>query len=240
MAISDWDGYYIPWSTVSKETSLTTPARQVFNASSRTPGGLSLNQVLAKGQNMLPKIFEIVTCFRSKKHGFISDISMAYNQVRLTPEFYKFQKYLWREGCDPSAELMEFVVITLIYGVICSGGMTTAGIHKTADHCMDKYPEHAAGAEVLKKSVYVDDVAHPTDTEDESRAKAKSVSFALGLGSMAVKDFTFVGHPPSEKVSADGESIGLLGYTWWPVSDTISIAIKALFFGKTKRGRPPA
>ena len=239
METSEWDGYYIPWSTVTKEQSLTSPLRQVYNASSRTPGGLSLNQVLAKGQNMLPKIFEILTSFRSKKHGFIGDISMAYNCIRLTPEFYCFQKYLWREGCDPNAELMEFVVITLIYGVICSGNMMQAGIEKVADHCIENHKEHADGARVVKKSVYVDDVAKATDSLDESKRLAKSVEFTLGLASMFVKDFTFVGESPSEKVSADGKSVGLLGYTWWPVEDELSISIKPLFFGKSKRGKNP-
>ena len=240
MAASEWDGYYLPWSTVCKETSLTTPARQVFNASARTPGGLSLNQVLAKGQNLLPKIFQVLTNFRSKKDGFIGDISMAYNSIKLTKEYYCFQKYLWREGCDPSAELMEFVIITLIYGVICSGGMMQAGIEKLADHAIEFFKEHEDGAHVLKKAVYVDDVAQPADSPEESRRLANSVEFTLDLGSMGVKAFTFVGSPPSDKVSADGRSVGVLGYTWWPVEDELSIAIKPLFFGKMKRGKTPS
>ena len=239
MELSDWEGYYLPWSVVLKE-SMSTPARQVFNASSRTPGGLSLNQVLAKGQNMLPKIFEVLTKFRGKKHGFIADIGMAYNSIRLTEEYYVFQKYLWREGCDPSSELMEFVVITLIYGVICSGGMTTAGISKTADHCIESYPEHAEGAMVLKDSIYVDDVAKSTNSLEESQRLAKGVEFTLQLGSMAVKDFTFVGLPPSAKVSADGETVGLLGYVWWPVTDLLGINIKPLFLEKAKKGQRPS
>ena len=239
MAECGYESTFLPWSTVSKEASISTPTRQVFNASSRTPGGLSLNQILAKGQNSLPKIFQIITAFRSKKHGFVCDISMAYNSVRLDPNYYAFQKYLWKEECDSSNELMVFVIVTLIYGVICSGGMTTAGICKTADHTIENYPEHAQGAAVLKTAIYVDDVAQPTDTEEESRRLAESVMFTLAQASMKVKDFTFVGSPPSDKVSADGSSIGLLGYTWWPVEDKVGIAIKPLFFGKMKRGKTP-
>ena len=43
------DGYFIPWRTVYNDGSLSTPCRLVFDASSKTPGGESLNGVLAKG-----------------------------------------------------------------------------------------------------------------------------------------------------------------------------------------------
>jgi hypothetical protein len=38
-------GYVIPWRTVVKESSISTPVRMVFDASSRTPGGESLNAI---------------------------------------------------------------------------------------------------------------------------------------------------------------------------------------------------
>ena len=41
--------YFIPWDVAFKSGSLTTPSRCVFDASSRTPGGSSLNEILAKG-----------------------------------------------------------------------------------------------------------------------------------------------------------------------------------------------
>ena len=41
-------GYFIPWDVSFKSGSLSTPARCTFDASSKTPGGTSLNQLLAK------------------------------------------------------------------------------------------------------------------------------------------------------------------------------------------------
>ena len=43
------DAYCIPWDVGFKETSLSTPARPTCNASSKTPTGFSLNDILAKG-----------------------------------------------------------------------------------------------------------------------------------------------------------------------------------------------
>ena len=59
-------GYIIPWRTVYKQGSISTPCRMVFDASARTPGGESLNAILAKGQNKLAKILHLLIRFRRR------------------------------------------------------------------------------------------------------------------------------------------------------------------------------
>ena len=56
--------YYIPWRTVFKSGSLSTPCRLVYDASSRSPGGESLNEVLAKGENKLARLLHLLIKFR--------------------------------------------------------------------------------------------------------------------------------------------------------------------------------
>ena len=229
---------YIPWSVVTKLVSMSTPHRMVYNASSKTSSGFSLNSILAKGENRLPKIFDILIKFGSKKSGFISDVSMAYNSVALKPHFFNFQRYLWQPELDPNGKIVEMVIKTLIYGVICSGGLTAIAFCLVALFARDHHPEHSEGAEALEQA-YVDDVAVPTDTLEDAKRVAKSMDFVLEMASMSVKAHTFAGEQPSERVSADGESVGLLGYTWRPVADTVSLAVKELFFGKVVRGKLP-
>ena len=50
---------YIPWRAVWKENSLSTPCRVVFDASSNTGNGFSLNDILVKGRNNMNKLAEI-------------------------------------------------------------------------------------------------------------------------------------------------------------------------------------
>jgi hypothetical protein len=78
-------GYIIPWRIVYKEGSLSTPVRMVFDASSRTPGGLSLNEILAKGENRLIRIHDILLRFRNLPSAFVTDIRQCYNQLQLDP-----------------------------------------------------------------------------------------------------------------------------------------------------------
>ena len=72
----------------------------VFDASSKTPGGESLNNLLAKGMNLLPKLFDILIKFRRYNFAFTADIKSAYNNILIPPHQYKYQKYLWKEGED--------------------------------------------------------------------------------------------------------------------------------------------
>ena len=53
-------GYTIPWDIVWKESSLSTPARTVYDASSKTASGFSLNDILATGIPDLAKLLDVL------------------------------------------------------------------------------------------------------------------------------------------------------------------------------------
>lgn len=232
-------GYYIPWRCVFS-LSLSTPLRLVFDASARTSSGYSLNCILAKGSNMLASLVNLLIRFRVGGSAFSADIQMAYNAIDLEPEFLQFQKYLWCEDLDPENEPEEFGIMTLIYGVKPSGNLTMTGFQKTADHA-DTIPElrMTGGPEVLKKELYMDDALSAHLTVEERDMAAQGLVDTLALGQMNVKAITKSGEAPSDKVSADKESVGLCGYVWHPKEDSIGLDIKPLFFGKKKRGKMP-
>ena len=58
--IEESPNYTIPWDVGFKEESVTTPARPTFDASSKTQGGLSLNENLAKGRASLINMLHMV------------------------------------------------------------------------------------------------------------------------------------------------------------------------------------
>jgi len=232
-------GYIIPWRAVWNSSSISTPCRMVFDASSKTPGGESLNNILAKGTNHLPKIPNSVQQFRAKPGGVTCDVSMAYNQVELDPSNYRYQQYLWKPDLDPSCPVEIMIVRTLIYGVKSAGNQLFSGFESVADYCLEKFPEHSPGAIALKQDGYVDDIIHAADSHDVAVSTANSLDFVLQSANLAVKAYTFAGAPPSEAVSKDGIHVGLLGMVWDPAQDLLGIDIKELYFGKSKRGVLP-
>ena len=231
--------YFIPWRTVAKPGSISTPVRIVFDASSVTPGGDSLNNTLAKGVNKLMNISHILSRFRTGKSGFTADIKMAYNNLQLHPDHYRYHLYLWKPALTIEDPAVVMVVLTVIYGVRPSGNQLQAGLGQLGQHCIDNFPEHTDGALAVVNNVYVDDILAPASDHESAKHLAESVDFTLGLGSMGVKAYTFAGEVPSPEVSADGVHVGLVGMLWEPVGDLISLDIKDLYLGKARRGRLP-
>ena len=73
--IESQTGYTIPWDVVWKESSISTPARTVFDASSKTPTGVSLNDVLATGIPDLVRLLDVLLDRHVGPAGFVGDVS---------------------------------------------------------------------------------------------------------------------------------------------------------------------
>ena len=239
MNLEEKVGYTIAWRIVWKANSLSSPSRMVFDASATTPGGESLNNCLAKGENRLIKLFNILLKFRMGPAAFTTDISMAYNQIALKPEDYRYQMFLWKDGLDPDKPTELWVVTTLIYGVRPSGNLMLAAFNILANHAQAKYPVHMDAGDIFKKDTYVDDCLHSALSLEKARSDAEGFQFILGLAGMGVKGFTFSSLPPPPEVSNDGKTVGIVGMIWQTEPDLIQAEVKPLFFGKVKRGKLP-
>ena len=147
--------------------------------------------------------------------------------------------FLWKQNLDEQSPEVQMVIGTLIYGVKTAGQMTIGAIQEIAAYAKKHFPEVSDGADMVEKKSYMDDVLGGASDVPEAENLMEQASFTLSLGSMEIKEYTITGRPPSPEVSVDGESIGVLGYVWYPVEDTLAIKINPLYFGKAKRGMKP-
>ena len=231
--------YYIPWRSVLKAGSLSTPCRLVFDASSRTPNGASLNECLALGKNLLSSLFKILIKFRTFVVGVTADIQTAYNNIALDSEHYCYQLFLWQDDLDDANPVVAWLVRTLIYGVRPSGTITIKGIRMLAEQMLKSNPELELGCKILMEQTYLDDIIAGEVNKTKAIDIKNQVDEVLAKGSMAVKEYTFSGEAPTEKVSADGVTVGLLGYCWLSLPDLMSLDRKPVFLDKIKRGKLP-
>ena len=123
---------FIPWRTVWKDNSLSTPCRLVFDASQIADSGFSLNNLLAKGKNNMNKLQEIIIRWSIHKAAFHADIKKMYNSVRLHEKDWCCQRYIWQEQLDSNKIPEEKIINTLIYGVKSSGNQAERGLRETA------------------------------------------------------------------------------------------------------------
>ena len=128
-------GYFIPWRTVANLGSQSTP--MVYDASSKTPGGMSLNDTLARrGQNTVASLLKLHIKFGHGAYSFTTDISMAFNSIKLQGLDYCYQKYLWSVELTAGAAVAVWVIITIIQGVKPAENLMNAGFKR-----LDEYAE---------------------------------------------------------------------------------------------------
>ena len=117
---------YMPHRPVVKKLAESMKVRIVFDASSTTSSGFTLNDILAKGINSLNSMLEIMIRFRCFVVGMHTDVKMMYNVVKLKPNHWTFQRYLWDIGLDPLCMPAEKVIKTWSQILRQSGPMQSA------------------------------------------------------------------------------------------------------------------
>ncbi|GFX87633.1 integrase catalytic domain-containing protein [Trichonephila clavipes] len=106
--------YYIPHHGVLRPEKLTTKLRIVFIGSSPTTTGISLNDILLKGE-VKEDVFETISRFRRHKFAFTTDIQKMYRQILINPDQQDLQRIIWKHGLD--AEILTYRLKTVTYGL---------------------------------------------------------------------------------------------------------------------------
>ncbi|GFX19943.1 DUF1758 domain-containing protein [Trichonephila clavipes] len=106
--------YYIPHHGVLRPEKLTTKLRIVYNGSSPTTTGISLNDILLKGE-VKEDMFETISRFRRHKFAFTTDIQKMYRQILINPDQQDLQRIIWKHGLD--AKILTYRLKTVTYGL---------------------------------------------------------------------------------------------------------------------------
>ena len=212
--------YFIPWLTVWNDNSISTPCRPVFNASSPTDSGYSLNDLLPKGRNNLNKLVQIFIRWTSQVCAFHTDIQKMYNAIKLNPEHWCFQLFLWDNELSLNKKPTTHVIKTLIYGVKTSGNQAERALRETATFCMNEYPKQY---QVIQDDIYVDDCLSGGASYEVTKTITDDLQIVLSKGGFRLKGITFSGFAPPPHLSKDQESILVGGIRWFPKPDLISL-----------------
>ncbi|XP_055622509.1 uncharacterized protein LOC129766080 [Toxorhynchites rutilus septentrionalis] len=87
-----YKGCFLPHHPVMKESSATTKVRVVFDASTRTSTGHSLNDGLLVGPVIQDDLLSIILRFRTFPVALVADIEKMYRQILLHPNDTPFQR----------------------------------------------------------------------------------------------------------------------------------------------------
>ena len=219
--------HFYPWSSVVKD-SISTPVRLVVD-----PSRTGLNNILAKGENNMAKIYEVVVRNRCKRDIFTSDISKLYNQLHLEDSALPYSLFLFSSELDQDKEPIIFVLTRAWYGVRSTGNQSGTALEFLAEEHADDFP---LAKEVIQKDRYVDDVLSGSSIPGEREEQIKQVEEVLKAGGFNLKFIARSGHDPPQNASTDGKSMKILGYKWVSKDDLLSPGFSELNFNKKSRG----
>ena len=209
--------HYLPFRSVIKEDSPSTPVRLVVD-----PTMTGLNLCLPKGENKIARIPDILLEARTQPHMWATDIRKMYNQLKLKKSSLQYQLMLFHNSMDPKVTPEVWVLTSAWYGVVNTGNQAGYAVEKLATLYKDKCPQALAP---LKRRRYVDDIASAAATIALREQQIKECQWVLAQGGFSLKYIIRSHEPPPEGSTTDGQHVKLLGYKYNPITDEISPAL---------------
>lgn len=224
--------YYLPHHAVIKPESTTTKVRVVFNASSATSNGLSLNNILHIGPVLQNDLTILILKWRFFQYVFNGDITKMYRQILVHPDHTPFQRILFRR--NPDDVIQDYELKTVTFGVNCAPYLAIRTIMQIADDVQPYYP---IASEILRNSMYVDDAlvgAHSIPAAIEARNQLilalKSAGFSMRKWTSNSK--SIISDLPADQllcedflVFHDCSTAKTLGIRWNAMSDSFYFAV---------------
>ena len=224
--------HYYPWRAVYKPGSVSTPCRLVVD-----PSCTGLNIILAKGENMLAQIPDILIRLRTQRSAWTTDISKLYNRLHLQDSALPYSLFLYDPSLSDTVKPEVWVMTRAWYGVSSTGNQAAVALKRLAELGKTEYP---LAFDLLTRDIYVDDVAGGADSDEAREKQIEQTESVLGSGGFSLKFVARSGHPPPEGSSSDGQTVGCLGLTWNTQQDFISPSISSMNLQKKIRGQKAA
>ncbi|CAG7725842.1 unnamed protein product, partial [Allacma fusca] len=207
--------HYLPHRAVFKDTSETTKVRPVFDASCKFRGGVSLNDCLEKGRNLLELIPKIITGFRMHRHGLISDIEKAFLQISVKKEDRDFLRFLWWK----QETMKKYRHCRVVFGVSCSPFLLAATLKM---HLENMPKDLEKDARRLLQCLYVDNCV----TSIDSLSNLQEFVFGRIMSQGRFNLRGWVWNDPDDAKIEKNKRVSVLGLLWNVKTDVLQLDIR--------------
>ncbi|GFS99818.1 integrase catalytic domain-containing protein [Trichonephila clavipes] len=154
--------FYMPHHGVYRPEKSTTKMRTVFNASSPSTSGKSLNSIQFNGGLVQEDLFSIMVRFRKHKYAFTTDIEKMFRMINIHPEQTCLQRILWKKGIGEPIKTYELTTVT--YGTVSAPYLATRTLKQLA---MDEANNFPLAAPVVLSDCYMDDILSGSESIEE-------------------------------------------------------------------------
>ena len=228
--------FYLPMQVVRKESSTTTKIRAVFDASSKSSTGVSLNDILLTGPTVHATLVDVLYRFRLHRIALTTDVSRMYRAVALAEEDRDLHRFIWRN--DRSEPLRDYRMTRLTFGVSSSSFVANMCIKQNA---LDHSTEYPLAAKMVHESFYVDDGLIGADSVERAVTLQKELQELFSKAGFLLRKWnasnsTVLEHIPIElRDSTAIQNIGeadvytkTLGIEWNAQGDYFRLVIAAM------------
>ncbi|XP_062701902.1 uncharacterized protein LOC134285339 [Aedes albopictus] len=223
--------FYLPHHAVWKEDSSTTKLRVVFDASSKSTSGVSLNDRLLVGPNVNEPLFSVYCRWRSYRFAFTADAEKMYRQVWIDERDRDYLRIVWRD--DPLQPLEHYRLQTVTYGTGCAAYQAIAALRKAAEDNKDQYPK---AAERIPKKFYVDDLFSGADSIGEAVVLRKEIVDVLASAGFNLRKWcsndpqilensAICNEPYPVLLPEEYDAVKALGILWIPQDDVFCFKV---------------
>lgn len=224
--------YYLPHQAVIRETSSTTKLRVVFDASSKSSTGVSLNDQLLTGPTIQSTLFSIIMKWRKYKVAITADVEKMYRQIKINDADHNYQRIVWRSS--PTQRINEYQLRTVTYGTSAAPYLAIKTLHTLAKDDQKLYPKASL---VALNDFYVDDMMSGADTEEEVISLKNELCGLFTNGGFRLRKWMSNSSKVLQSISEHDrelqvpleinstEHIKTLGIHWDPIEDCFSFRV---------------
>nr|XP_041630532.1 uncharacterized protein LOC121501962 [Drosophila kikkawai] len=217
--------YYLPHHAVIKPESTTTKLRVVFNASSPSANGTSLNDILHAGPVLQSDLTIQILKWRCFQYVFSADITKMYRQIWVDSKHTPFQRILFR---NKEGDIRDFELQTVTFGVNCAPFLAIRVLQQLAKDVQGPFPQ---ASRIIQHHMYVDDVLAGANSVKDAQDSVQELRAALSSAGFPLRKWTsnnksILSNIPaehllhSEFLDIDAESTAkTLGIRWRAKSD---------------------
>lgn len=225
--------YYLPHHGVLKPDSATTKLRVVFNGSSLSTSGYSINDLMYTGAKLHLNVSDVLLWIRQHRHLFSTDITKMYRQIKVHEDDWDLQRILW---IDEHLNEVTYHLTTVTYGTKAAPFLAVRTLLQLAEDEGHRFP---LAMPSIIYGRYVDDIFGGADTVQQLREIACQLQDLCMAGGFplakwhtthldvinALIDTQDQGSP----ITFDDCATKILGLQWLPQEDTFTFSLKNSF-----------
>ncbi|XP_063831773.1 uncharacterized protein LOC135080978 [Ostrinia nubilalis] len=216
---------------VEREESTSTKFRVVFNASSKTSSGNSLNDLMASGPNLQQDLQSLIIKWRVYQFAFTADIEKMFRQIWMNINDQAYQKIIWRNSMEE--HIKEYQLATVTYGTKAAPFLAMMTLKQLASDERSNYPNSSA-PDVLEQSFYMDDLVYGQHNIKSSLQLCNDLINLLKAGGFNLRKWRSNIPELNEGNSKNSnhfnfkqaERAKTLGLSWDPQQDKLSFDMK--------------